>query len=83
MNSVLIYTKDNCPYCDQAKALFRAKDQRFNESKIGIDISREDFMETFPDVKSVPLIIINGDKVGGYDKLTEWYRNNGQQLLSE
>lgn len=83
MNSVLIYTKDNCPYCDRAKALLRAKDQRFNESKIGIDISREEFMETFPDVQSVPLIIINGERVGGYDKLTEWYRNNGQQLLSE
>lgn len=78
-----MYTRDNCFHCDQAKALLRSKNQTFSESKVGVDITREQFMELFPGVMSVPLVIINGNKIGGYDKLTEWYSNGGQQFLSE
>lgn len=83
MNNILMYSRDNCFYCDQAKALFRSKNQSFNEMKIGVDMTREEFNQMFPDVMSVPFIIINGDRIGGYDRLTEWYNGNGQQLLSE
>lgn len=84
MSNVLIYTKDNCPYCDQAKNLLRAKGQTYKETNIGKDITREEFMSTFPGVMTAPFIIINGERVGGYDDLTEWYNGNGQrEFLSE
>jgi glutaredoxin 3 len=83
MSSILVYSRDNCFYCEQAKALLHSKDQRFQEMKIGVDITREEFMSTFPNVTSVPFIIINGERIGGFDKLTEWYNGNGQQFLSE
>lgn len=83
MNKVVIYTKDNCPYCVQAKNLFSAKNQSYEEMKIGVDLTREEFIDIFPDVKTVPFIIVNGEKVGGYDKLVEYYSRPEQHFLAE
>lgn len=83
MSKVIIYTKDNCPYCVQAKNLFSTKDQAYEEMKIGVDLTREEFISIFPDVKSVPFIIIDGEKVGGYDRLVEYYNRPEQHFLAE
>jgi glutaredoxin 3 len=80
---VIIYTKDNCPYCVQAKSLLSLKDQSYTEMKIGSDLSREEFMEIFPNVKTVPFIIINEERIGGYDRLVEYYDRPEQQFLAE
>lgn len=66
---VLIYTKESCPACTKAKAYLKMKNIDFNESVLGKDILREDFIELFPEQKTVPLIIIDGVKIGGYDDL--------------
>lgn len=78
----LIYSKRQCPYCDKAKALFNIKGQEYTESIIGEDIIREDFMELFPDVRTVPLIFIDGKRIGGYEQLREYY-DNRPELLAE
>ena len=81
---IVIYTKDNCPYCVQAKHYFSQKNETYHEMKIGVDLTREEFIEIFPDVKTVPFIIIDGEKVGGYDKLIEWYSaRDGRVYLEE
>jgi glutaredoxin len=83
MTNVLIYTKDNCSYCAQAKNLFTNKGQQYIEKKIGKDLTREEFLESFPDVRTVPFIIIDTEKVGGYDKLIEWYDRPERSFLAE
>lgn len=84
MSNILVYTKDNCPYCDRAKNLLRSKGQTYTEMNIGRDITREEFVSTFPGVMTVPFIIIDGERVGGYNDLTEWYNSNGRrEFLSE
>lgn len=83
-SKVIIYTKDNCPYCVQAKRLLEQKDKEYKEINIGRDIRRDDFITLFPSVKSVPHIIINGDEIGGFDKLTEWLDTAaGRSFLAE
>jgi glutaredoxin 3 len=82
-NNIIVYTKDNCPFCTKAKLLLQSKGETFSEVKLGIDITREEFMEVFPNVKTVPFIIINGNHVGGYDKLEEWTIENGKQFLAD
>lgn len=83
-SKVIIYTKDNCPYCVQAKRLLEQKDKEYKEINIGRDIRRDDFITLFPSVKSVPHIIINGDEIGGFDKLTEWLDTPaGRSFLAE
>lgn len=83
-NNVIIYTKAMCPYCDQAKMLLKLKNKHYEEMKIGEDLTRDEFITIFPNVKTVPHIIINGDEIGGFDKLTEWlYTDSGRSFLAE
>jgi glutaredoxin 3 len=83
-NDVIIYSKAHCPYCDRAKALLSLKNKQYQEMKIGEDLTRDDFVSIFPNVKSVPHIIINGDEIGGFDKLTEWFNTDaGRDFLAE
>ena len=70
--NIIVYSKDNCPYCKRAKALLNAKDLPFTECILGKDILREDFVSLFPDAKTVPLIFIDGKRIGGYNELVEW-----------
>lgn len=83
MSNIIIYTKDNCPFCVKAKEFFSQKNELYTEMKLGEDLTREDFMSIFPDVRTVPFIIINGEKVGGYDRLVEYYSRPDQQFLAE
>jgi glutaredoxin 3 len=64
-----VYSKDNCPYCVKAKNLLKARGIEFTEIKIGVDITRDEFLATFPNARTVPQIILEGEHVGGYDNL--------------
>ncbi len=70
--NVLVYTKKDCPSCIKAKSLLNIRGIPFKESVIGEDILREDFVATFPDVRTAPYIIVDGVKVGGYEQLREY-----------
>lgn len=39
-----VYSKNHCPFCDQAKALLKSKDISFNEIKIDEDAEAKDFI---------------------------------------
>lgn len=80
MSNIIVYSKPDCPYCVKAKMLLKVKQHPYTESVIGKDILREDFVSLFPDVRTVPLIVIDGVKIGGYDQLVEWFDN--PQLLA-
>lgn len=66
---ITIYTKDFCPACSRAKLLLANNKFQFEEIKIGSDITREQVLEMFPDAKTVPIIIINDNRIGGADDL--------------
>lgn len=72
MSSILIYSKPSCGYCEKAKNFLRIRNIAFTESILGQDVITEDFVSMFPDVKSVPLIIVDGVKIGGYNELVEY-----------
>lgn len=78
--NVLIYTKKDCSFCVKAKSLLNLKNIPYREAVIGEDILREDFIATFPNVKTVPYIIIDGVQVGGYEQLREYLENRPQFL---
>lgn len=69
----LIYTKPGCGPCAKAKTLLKIRGVEFNEMTIGTDILTEDFIATFPEQKTVPLIFINDQKIGGYDDLVKYF----------
>jgi glutaredoxin 3 len=69
-----VYSKDNCPYCVKAKNLLNARGIEFTEIKIGVDITRDEFLEAFPNARTVPQIILEGEHIGGYTKLVEYLK---------
>lgn len=79
---IVLYTKDNCSYCVMAKQYLQSKGLKYNEMKLGVDLTREEFVTLFPEVKTMPFIIVDGEKVGGYDRLQEWASRPEQQFLA-
>lgn len=83
---IAIYTKPSCTYCTAAKQLMNLHSIKYEEVVIGRDITREDFISSFPTIKKVPLLTENGDILpGGYDGLdkliNEGYFNKGNNVL--
>lgn len=69
-----IYTKPNCEYCVKAKILLNEKNLEFKEYVIGQNIDRETVLKKFPQIKTVPVILKNGEYIGGYQDLTNFFR---------
>lgn len=59
---ITIYTKDNCPSCVNMKATLDRNGAEYVEVNIGKDITREEFMEKFPGVRTVPHLVNSGDE---------------------
>lgn len=64
---VEIYSKPLCPYCDMAKALAEQKGHDLTVKMLDVDFDRETLMETFPGARTFPQIIVDGNKIGGYN----------------
>ena len=62
----IVWSKDQCPYCDQAKALLKQKGIPFEERKIGDGYTKEELLEAIPSAGTVPQIILDGELVGGF-----------------
>ena len=63
---VEIYSKPQCPYCIQAKALAESKGYDLIYKMLDEDFSREQLFETFPTARTFPQIIVDGEKIGGF-----------------
>ena len=65
---VEIYSKPQCPFCDMAKALAEREEHDLTVKMLDVDFDREALMETFPGARTFPQIIVDGDKIGGYQE---------------
>ncbi len=66
-----IYTKDDCPYCQMAKAALQSINVSFSEQKLHRDFTREQIREKFPMAKTFPIIVLDGFVLGGYTEFKE------------
>jgi glutaredoxin 3 len=64
--NVVVYTKSGCPNCVTAKRLLDSKGIGYNDIDVEIwpDV-RESFMLIYPEVRQMPQIFIEGQRVGG------------------
>ena len=67
--SVVMYTRDGCPYCGMAKQLFESKGTEWSEINIDEQPERGDEMIERSGQTSVPQIFIGDTHIGGYDDL--------------
>jgi glutaredoxin len=65
----IVWSKERCPYCDQAKALLKQKGIEFEERKVGDGYTKEDLLEAVPSARTVPQIFLDGNLIGGFTEL--------------
>jgi glutaredoxin len=65
----IVWSKYQCPYCDQAKALLKSKGIVFEERKIGDGWTKEELLEAVPTARSVPQIFLDEELIGGFNEL--------------
>ena len=69
-----IYSKPSCGYCSQAKQLLEMEQLPFEYLTLGTHYSLQEFMELFPDACSFPMIVKDGECIGGYNNLVEYLK---------
>ncbi len=66
-----IYSKPSCGYCLQAKDLLEQSKLEFEYKQLGTHYSLQEFMELFPNASTFPMIVKDGELIGGYSELVE------------
>jgi len=74
---ILIYGKLMCPFCDKAKAFCEQRGFDYEYKVLDTDYTKEELLETFPGARTVPQIVINGEKVGGYEGFMKYIEETG------
>ena len=72
MNKYIIYSKPSCGYCLQARDLLEQNKLEFDYLTLGTHYSLQEFMELFPNARTFPMIVKDGEVVGGFNNLVEY-----------
>lgn len=73
--NILIYSKENCRYCNEAKALLKSRDIDYVEVKCSTTENMTHIRECYPEARTFPVIIIDGEWIGGFTQLNELVKN--------
>lgn len=63
--NIFVYTKSKCPNCVAAKQLLKSKGLKFIENDMDTETVRQAFHFAYPDVRGMPQVFINDQRVGG------------------
>ena len=69
MTKAIIWSKENCPFCVQAKALLKQKGIETEERNINKDWTKEQLMDAVPNARTLPQIFLDDKLVGGFTEL--------------
>jgi len=72
----IVWSKDQCPYCEQAKRLLGSRGIEFEERNVSRDWTREQLLEAVPGARTVPQIFLDGELVGGFTELRQRLTEN-------
>ena len=70
--TAIVWSKDACPYCVQAKALLTQKGITYEERNIMHGTwTKEQLLEAVPNARTVPQIFLDEELVGGFNELRQ------------
>jgi len=67
----IVWSKNGCPFCDQAKNLLKSKNIEFEERNIEKDWTREQLIEAVPTARTLPQIFLDDQLIGGFTDLRD------------
>ena len=65
----IVWSKNSCPFCVQAKSLLTQKGIEFEERNIETNWSKEQLLEAVPTARTLPQIFLDDQLVGGFNEL--------------
>ncbi len=65
---VKVYSTPTCPYCKMAKEYLTSKEVSFKEFDVSADISAREEMVKLSGQMGVPVIVVGGEVVIGFDQ---------------
>ena len=65
----IVWSGQNCTWCERAKALLTSKNIPYEVKQIGVNATREEFFQANPGARTVPQVWLDGELVGGFDQL--------------
>ena len=65
----VVWSKDACPFCVQAKSLLSLKGIEYEERNINKDWTKEQLLEAVPTARTLPQIFLDTEYVGGFNEL--------------
>jgi glutaredoxin 3 len=65
----VVWSKDACPFCVQAKALLESCSIEFEERNVSKDWTKEQLLEAVPNARTLPQIFLDDKLVGGFTEL--------------
>jgi glutaredoxin len=69
MSKAIVWSQENCTYCDQAKSLLKLKGIEYEERKLGEGWTKKQLLDAVPTARSVPQIFLDENYVGGFNEL--------------
>jgi glutaredoxin len=69
----IVWSKNSCPFCDQAKGLLNMKGIEFEERNVSKDWTKEQLMEAVPNARTVPQIFLDDKLIGGFTELKKHF----------
>ena len=67
----IVWSKDQCPFCVQAKALLESKGIEYEERNVSQDWTKEQLLEAVPTARTLPQIFLDDAHVGGFNELRQ------------
>ncbi len=72
MKTIIVYTIDNCSYCEAAKALLTKKNLSFQEKNITNDDAQRKALIEKTGHRTMPQIFVDDEFIGGYNELNNF-----------
>ena len=77
MQKIRVYTTSMCPYCVSAKRLLQSLNLTFEEINLENDLAlRQKLSAENNGYRTVPMIFIGAEFIGGYTELTALHQKN-------
>ena len=85
MKNIIIYSSNNCGYCELAKSLLESLNYQYQEINIQeMPDKRDEMLRKSNGRRTVPQIFISDVHVGGYDELNRLYlKGELTELINE
>jgi glutaredoxin len=65
----VVWSKDSCPFCLQAKALLESRGIKFEERNVSQDWTKEQLLAAVPNARTLPQIFLDDNYIGGFTEL--------------